>query len=257
VVFANQMLLSWVEKRPELSGNGSIWDWVPADEEANLLAQLARIVQGEADEATFFSHFLARDGALMPLELRIRSVSSDSGAMLAIVARQSLAGEPDAPSSQPALRKDPLTGLADREALMDRLATMLRSEGNRQFALLFIDVDEFKQVNDRFGHLVGDQVLREVAERLSGCVRSGDHLARFGGDEFVILLDGIESSGGGIRAVVARIRSAFDAKFLAPDGEVHMSVSIGVAEPSDSCATAEDLLRTADRAMYAAKRSEA
>jgi diguanylate cyclase (GGDEF)-like protein len=258
VIFANQVLVNWLEKRSKPAANRSIWDWLPTAEEAGFRNQLARIILGEAEEATFVGQFLAGDGSQLPLELRIRCVGSEPAAMLAIVARQKLIDEHDALSSQSVLRNDPLTGLADRDALMYRLEAMLnRAADNRRFALLFIDVDEFKQVNDRFGHLVGDQVLREVAQRLSGCVRSGDQLARFGGDEFVILLDGIGSSGGGIRAVVDRICAAFKPKFSVPDDEVQMSVSIGVAEPSVACTTAEDLLHAADQAMYAAKRSDA
>jgi diguanylate cyclase (GGDEF)-like protein len=179
--------------------------------------------------------------------------------MLAITVRRRSVDEPLANSTQPALRCDPLTGLPDRDALMGRLKSMLdhAAASKQRFAVLFIDVDGFKQVNDRFGHLIGDEVLREVAQRLAACVRSGDHLARFGGDEFVVLVDGIGSSSGGVRAVVNRIRAAFKRSFTLPDAKVQMSVSVGVAEPGAVNATAEDLLRAADRAMYEAKRRDA
>src|SRR5205823_6037589 len=143
-------------------------------------------------------------------------------------------------------RTDPLTGLPDRTFLMDRLTALISRAGytRLQLALLFIDVDDFKQVNDRFGHLIGDQVLREVAQRLGACVRSGDHVARFGGDEFVVLVGGIR---GNVRPVRDRIQAAFTRPFAIPDGELKLSVSIGVAEAGPTLATADELLRAADR----------
>jgi diguanylate cyclase (GGDEF)-like protein len=259
IVLANRALLSWLQRLPDRAKPQSIWDWLPAAEEPGFRNQLAYIVHGEAEQATFVSQFMADDGASTPVDLRMRYVASEPAAMLAITARRRMADESVAAPTQQAVRNDPLTGLPDRDALMARLKSMLDrvATTKQRFAVLFIDVDEFKQVNDRFGHLVGDQVLREVAQRLAACVRSGDQLARFGGDEFVLLVDGIGSSGRGVRAVVNRIRSAFKPPFALPSGDVQMSVSVGVAEPSAACRAADDLLRAADRAMYAAKRGDA
>ncbi|HEY2762033.1 MAG TPA: GGDEF domain-containing protein, partial [Pirellulales bacterium] len=174
-----------------------------------------------------------------------------------IIARRTIAGE-TAALPTPAARIDPLTGLPDRDALMNRLRSMLNRTAStgQQFAVLFMDVNGFKQVNDQFGHRVGDQVLQEVARRLAGCVRSNDHLARFGGDEFVVLVNGIGSRSAGARAVVNRICTAFKAPFELPSGEAQLSVSIGVATPGVERTTAEDLLDAADKAMYAAKRGK-
>ncbi|HEY4235262.1 MAG TPA: sensor domain-containing diguanylate cyclase [Lacipirellulaceae bacterium] len=259
VVFANRALLSLLQRRPDQAGRQSIWDWLPAVEEPSFRNQLTCLARGKAEVATFASRFLAADGSQVPVDVRIGRVTASSGAMLAIAVHRTTLSEPFANPAQRGVRFDPLTGLPDRDALMDRLRSMLNraAVSKQRFAVLFIDVDEFKQVNDRFGHLIGDEVLREVARRLVACVRSGDHLARFGGDEFVVLVDGIGSSGGGVRVVVNRIRAAFKRSFALPDAEVQMSVSIGVAEPSATSATAEDLLHAADRAMYEAKRREA
>jgi diguanylate cyclase (GGDEF)-like protein len=122
--------------------------------------------------------------------------------------------------------------------------------------VLFIDVDEFKQVNDRYGHLIGDRVLREVAQRLSGCVREDDLFVRFGGDEFVAVISNV---GGWeeYEPVIARMHAALKTPISAPEGELRVSVSIGAAEYSAEHRIPEDLLAAADRAMYLVKRRRA
>ena len=259
VVFANRALLTFLQRPPDPVGRQSIWKWLPAAAEPSFRGQLASITRGEAEMATFASQFMADDGSPIPVEVRIRCVASERGTVLAITVRRRTVDEPLANSTQSALRLDPLTGLPDRDALMDRLNSMLdhAAASKQRFAVLFIDVDEFKQVNDRFGHLIGDEVLREVAQRLAACVRSGDHLARFGGDEFVVLVDGIGGSSGGVRAVVNRIRAAFKPSFALPDAEVRMSISVGVAEPGAASTTAEDLLRAADQGHVCRQRRDA
>jgi diguanylate cyclase (GGDEF)-like protein len=256
VIFANRTLLSWLERLPGEDSLQSVWDWLPTAEEPSFRSQMAYITRGAVELASFSGNLTEHGGALVPVDARIARVGSEP-AMVAIVFRRRIVGDSAFPE-QLAPRTDPLTGLPDREALMDRLRSVLnRIPATKQrFALLFIDVDGFKQVNDRFGHLIGDHVLQEVARRLAACVRSGDHLARFGGDEFVVLVDGIGSRSGGVRTVVNRICNAFKSAFELPSGEVRLSVSVGVAEPSAACATAEDLLHAADKAMYAAKRGE-
>ena len=150
---------------------------------------------------------------------------------------------------------DPLTGLANRALFGDRLdAALARHHGDGQaFALLVIDLDDFKEVNDSYGHSVGDRVLRAVGERLCGCVRSGDTVARLGGDEFAVVLDGDGHAPEAVRQrIVAAMRQPFeiDGTLLA----LGASVGVGTPLPTDGDLTADLLLHRADSAMYVAKR---
>ena len=149
---------------------------------------------------------------------------------------------------------DPLTGLPDRLLLAKRLEQAIAREGRRggSVAVLFIDLDGFKTVNDGFGHETGDRLLVAVAGWLGEVLRDGDTLARFGGDEFILL---VEDAGGkaGAARVAERVAAALDRPIALSGGrEVRISASIGIAMSSPG-ATAEELLRRADRAMYRAK----
>ena len=152
-------------------------------------------------------------------------------------------------------RHDQLTGLANRFLLAERLAEALPAarEAGRQVALVFIDLDRFKDINDSLGHRLGDHLLQAVAERLRGGVREGETLARQGGDEFIVLLPGI----AGREAAEARARALLDlleAPFRTDGNHLHVGASLGLSLFPDDAADTEQLLRNADTAMYAAKR---
>jgi len=150
---------------------------------------------------------------------------------------------------------DSLTGLASRALFLDRLKHGLiqaaRSKTN--ITLLFIDLDRFKMVNDTLGHSAGDGLLVEVAERLRGCLRASDTAARFGGDEFVVLLHG--TSAADSEVVANRIIEAVRKPFTINGMEVFVDASIGIAASEAGSIGADDLLRDADVAMYRAKRA--
>jgi diguanylate cyclase (GGDEF)-like protein/PAS domain S-box-containing protein len=150
---------------------------------------------------------------------------------------------------------DSLTGLPNRALLQDRLIQALVRTRRREgvVAVIFLDLDRFKVVNDRYGHHAGDQLLKLVAERLRGCVRAEDTVARFGGDEFVILLeDGLDE--GEVREVAQRVLSRFETPLELGDESVRVVPSIGIAVDGTGTREPSDLLREADRAMYEAKR---
>ncbi len=158
---------------------------------------------------------------------------------------------------------DKLTGLCNRDLLLDRLERcMERARRHRayKFAILFLDIDRFKEVNDSLGHFVGDQLLVAIAERLQVCLRSSDTLsrvesntvARIGGDEFVVLLDGIAERGDA-SVVAQRVQDALSKPFRLQGHEVFTTASIGIAFNELECEKADYLLRDADTAMYYAK----
>jgi diguanylate cyclase (GGDEF)-like protein len=152
---------------------------------------------------------------------------------------------------------DPLTLLPNRRLVMERLEQQMARARRTQsvLALLFIDLDEFKPVNDAFGHETGDWMLRTVAQRIQQCLRESDTVGRIGGDEFIALLPDLMDGETAI-AVANKIRVALAQEFVTAKGQVmHVSSSIGVALYPEHAQTDTDLLRLADEAMYRAKRA--
>ncbi|MGH7701710.1 MAG: putative bifunctional diguanylate cyclase/phosphodiesterase [Gemmatimonadales bacterium] len=149
---------------------------------------------------------------------------------------------------------DPLTGLANRALFRDRVGhalTLARRHGH-VISVLFLDLDDFKKVNDSLGHSEGDQLLIAAAERFMACARVSDTVARLGGDEFAILIEDGEAADGD-DILVERLASAMARPFSLCGNELHVNASIGIATATGGD-TADDLLRNADMAMYTAKR---
>lgn len=156
---------------------------------------------------------------------------------------------------------DPLTGLPNRRLMSDRLrASMLAGSRNGHFhALMILDLDNFKEINDSQGHAQGDELLRQVAGRLSDCVRQGDTVARLGGDEFVVLINGLNSSENyaSIEAhgVAEKIRSSIERSFELNGQTAYTSASIGISLFGPDSQPDDDLLKQADIALYRSKES--
>jgi len=151
---------------------------------------------------------------------------------------------------------DPLTGLANRLLFRDRLehAAALRQREGSALTVLFLDLDDFKLVNDKLGHAAGDALLVDVAERLRACLRQGDTVARLGGDEFAVLLEGGSEDQD---RLAARIVDSMDVDFQLGAHRVQVSASVGVATVAADGPpglVSDRLLHCADVAMYAAKR---
>lgn len=151
---------------------------------------------------------------------------------------------------------DSLTGLPKRTLFLDRLSHLLskaKRDKNYLFAVLFIDIDRFKLINDTFGHLLGDQLLNKISKRLKKCLRLSDTVAHPGGDEFIILIDDIEDVNAATQ-VAERIQKEFHSPFNISGQNIFLTASIGIALNTPEYKKPENLLRDADTAMYQAKK---
>jgi len=156
---------------------------------------------------------------------------------------------------------DPLTGLPNRRMLTDRLQHALASSSRnrRDGALLFIDLDHFKNINDTLGHYIGDLLLQQVAQRLTNCIREGDTVARLGGDEFVVMLEDLSQSdiesAAQAELVGEKILSTLSEPYKLAEHEYRITPSIGATMFKDHLQSKDELLKQADIAMYQAKRA--
>jgi diguanylate cyclase (GGDEF)-like protein/PAS domain S-box-containing protein len=147
---------------------------------------------------------------------------------------------------------DPLTGLANRALLAERMREVLSHRGRhaRPSHLFYLDLDGFKAVNDRFGHAAGDAVLVQLAQRITTILRAGDTAARLGGDEFAVLCDDIEPQHAG--AIAERLRAVAAEPFQVDDTEITLSAAVGSCRARST--DPDEVLREADRRMYETKR---
>lgn len=221
-----------------------------------LIEELERVFHGEVAEVQLNATLLhgAERAEESPIVVQMTSLEFGAQKFVSLELTQGARARREEESDVGPV-KDHLTQLPGRGQLFSRLETLFLGQRtvDRRFTALFIDVDEFKQVNDRYGHLVGDRVLREIARRLAGCIREEDLLVRFGGDEFVALIANV-NGWEEYEPVIARMRAAMESPIAVPGGELVATVSIGAAEYSAEHSTPEDLLAAADRAMYSVKR---
>jgi len=149
---------------------------------------------------------------------------------------------------------DDLTSIANRALFLDRLSHVLKlaKRSNSKVAIIFIDLDRFKEINDSLGHYVGDMVLKEVAQRLQSQIRESDTVARLGGDEFAVIIDTF-SSINILNTIVKKLINSMNEVFIIDDNELQVTLSLGITIYPDDGTTVELLLKNADAAMYRAK----
>ena len=197
-----------------------------------------------------------KDGSVFPEWLNISSVCKDDGELTHYIAVFNDISQ--LKQSQEELdhlaHHDPLTGLPNRLLLNERLEqAILRAKRKRaQLVVVFVDLDRFKHINDSLGHLIGDKLLLEAANRLTGSVRQDDTVARIGGDEFVLLLENIHSSRD-VTVVAEKVIKAFKVPFQLDSHEVSVTASLGICVYPQDGEDSTTLLRNADTAMYQAK----
>jgi diguanylate cyclase (GGDEF)-like protein len=204
---------------------------------------LARLLAGEDGFAALVELGESEPG-LPRMQVRMRRLEGDDGPM-ALVAFQ--------PDSEIVFR-DAVTGLPDRRAIVDRVARWRSaSEGRTPFAVLFLDLDGFKRVNDEHGHAAGDRVLEEIARRLVHCVREEDLVARYGGDEFVLLLKDVAAAADA-EPVIERLQTCVRQPIAIGPLRLQLGATIGIAVPDSPSQPIDEFIAAADQDMYARKR---
>ncbi len=231
-----------IENRPE-----AWFDRVHPEDRARLRRQLDKHLQGKASHFEVEHRIQHADKRYRWMRTRGLALRDEEGRAVRIAGSQ---------ADITGLKvQDPLTGLPNRELLLDHLSLALgRARRRKQlsFAVVFIDFDRFKVINDSLGHLFGDRLLVEVALRLEGTLRPGDTVARYGGDEFCILVEDISEEADSVR-VANRILEEFSKPFALEGQEIYMTASLGIVVNSPEYSEPSELLRDADLAMYRAK----
>jgi len=244
----------------------ALFGWEPADLEGRHEDEFAHLddmaalhacreeLSAGADHATATFRFRCKDGSYRWTETRSRRIERQ-GAWLVLSALRDVSERQQLTMAlKHEASTDPLTGVANRTVLMDRLRQGLRrmERGNGVLAVLYVDLDRFKVVNDSLGHRIGDAILLKMAERLLHHIRPSDTLARLGGDEFVIVAENMVDEHAASE-LARRIIEAGREPFQVGVEEFVCTLSVGLAYTLDSQRAAEDLLREADLALYRAK----
>jgi diguanylate cyclase (GGDEF)-like protein/PAS domain S-box-containing protein len=240
---------------PQQMVGRSQYDFVHEDDVSSMRVRFAELVQNGYIDKPFEFRVQARDGSWRVLE-SIGKSCLDVPAVRGIVVNTRDVTERRAIEQRVAhlAYHDALTGLPNRSLMQERISSAIsRAERSaKKFAVMFIDIDNFKNINDSLGHDAGDDLLRRVAHRLSESVRAHDTIARQGGDEFIVLLDELEGHQGATR-VAQKILQSLRSTFKVNGADQHVSGSIGIAVYPDDGTDASTLLKNADTAMFHSK----
>jgi len=232
-----------------------LWDLVADGERDELLRLLVQIPAGAAYSSRYVDRYLTRrDGVVVQVQVRASDRRADpTVAGLVLTMRDVTEQRQLEEQLKHQAFHDGLTGLPNRILFQDRISQQLATarRNGTTAGVLFVDLDDFKVVNDTMGHSVGDELLIATAARLSGLIRDSDSAARLGGDEFALLIADVESCAM-VEAAAGRIVEAFGEPFALSSGSVLITVTVGIATTEDSADT-DELLKHADLALYAGK----
>ena len=197
---------------------------------------------------------LSKNGDIIPVEISLTAIPTEKGMVLHTVWRDISARKQTMEKLNYLAHHHPLTGLPNRLLLTERLknALQLAKRENSRGAVLFLDLDNFKKINDSLGHNAGDEVLKIIAQRLLEQCHQADTVAHLSGDEFVVILQNINATGN-VTVKAQQILDCVQRPFIVDDYELFISCSIGIVEFDGDCSSIEDLLKNADATMYAAK----
>ena len=221
------------------------------------IARVAAVI-ASGQETSYESVLIDKHGQRIAVEFIVRTLLRDGERMRMTIVRDMRDRHSALARIHHLAHHDALTGLPNRASFMEHLTHSMRAadETGSKLALLFIDLDHFKRVNDSLGHLVGDALLRTVAQRFTASLRATDVVSRFGGDEFMVLLPGLPGSDAHARdaeEVAQKLLAAIGAPLDAEGRPLSVTPSIGIALYPGDAATPEELVRHADAAMYLAK----
>jgi diguanylate cyclase (GGDEF)-like protein/PAS domain S-box-containing protein len=225
------------------------------DDKALAVAQMQRCIDSREHVFHWELRVIRKDGSVIWTKQTGQSVFEPDGSMVLLMVCEDITERKNAEERVHYLaHHDPLTGLPNRSLMEDRVQQSISQAQRLQLslAMLFLDLDGFKHINDSLGHPVGDALLCAVAARLRGCLRDGDTIARLGGDEFIVILPAPTDSQNAAE-VAQNLLRALDADFAVGDHCLHITGSIGIGMYPDDGPTSAALLRSADTAMYHAK----
>jgi diguanylate cyclase (GGDEF)-like protein/PAS domain S-box-containing protein len=247
-----ERLLGW--RADELIGQ-TVFDFVHHDDLPEALGQFHRIMERGGEVGIVEVRFKHKDGSWRTLEAVGRNLLHDPDVAGVIINARDITERKKAEARlvHDAFH-DKLTQLPNRALFMDRVNQFIgrrRRKDSAPFAVLFLDLDRFKLVNDSLGHMMGDQLLMALARRLRDSLRPGDTVARLGGDEFTMLLD--QATRADAEQVAERVQADLQEPFILGAHQIYTAMSMGIATSSDRYATAEEMIRDADVAMYRAK----
>lgn len=255
IVFANEALAR-LSGYPldELLNNFPFINLVHPDQREAIMAKHMRRLAGEQFENHYETSLISKNGERHEVELSVAVVHDGKKIQIVVVVRDITERKLLQENLQHMAHFDELTSLPNRALFFDRLKRALadaRRHGSG-FALLFVDLDGFKKVNDAYGHQLGDQLLNEVARRMEQCVRESDTVARMGGDEFAIILGDINDADDA-RLVAQKIINSLSTSLTLDGKDCHIGASIGISLYPQDGESSESMLTNADSAMYSAK----